>query len=1744
MKKIYIILIGLMALSLINFTASAKISDGDRQALEGLYDGTHGAAWTGGTGWTNKWPWDAETKKFTADPVEHPELFPGLLVKATTGYVTEIHLANNNLVGSIPTDFKIPAGVAALNYLKVLDISDNPGLNGEVPSEFIGFMERLDTLKMAKVHLTGPLPDTLQALLVLRYMDISFTGISSLPASIGAISQLTYLNLASNVLTALPAEIYNLSALTTLNLSNNQISDIPVLPAGVTASSATITIDVSNNQLDFCDLENLRTGFPNAIITVGTQTVSSNINPIIKNVPYEGSITLDANVCGAANTYQWKVSSSNSPYAWDSIIGATLSTLQLSTVTTTKYYSCSVKNTINSALSIESRIYKVVPGTDYAPDVTFYYDEDQVGALTNFPNYATKLKIQGADPNYSFTFNSDKVVTSTTPKEYHPTPNFFGDDLISYITKVNENNYNGYLTMTLAPVDDAPVLTVTPPAGAIMEEGKYVVTFGDSLVFTYTYNDTIDMGRACYNYTFIFPSTTNTAFKIVKSADKKSGTITYKPALNPEGISDKLVKFKVQEACDGGRILTSNLNSFTVRVKNKPANNAPIVDNTLIIKAYPSPTTLETQKFPATDVETGYDGLAFTFTQPAHGGVSLVGNYFSYTPTDGFVGDDVINYTVSDNVYDPVPGVLTINVAYPPQQDPIPEQVYDGLAVTDEVWTVLETFPYDVDASFLLNQKAALYLNSEELVPNEIYILTVKETFKNRTLTTSLANAINNKAKTAGTWTYNYKGSSPAYFIGTQNVKLELAMPTVTAQTKSGQLAESISEESNIVVTNDTVDVIFGQSIDLLFPAFNFLTGQLQMQVVGQPKQGSLNEFVFDTYEDELFTSYKGTYTPSSNKDVYDVITYLVSNGEETVTATKTIHITPVKKAPVITTIANKQIAEDNELSLVVPVTDEDNSTDELAMEAVITPVIEGFFAEVTNGRLLVIPPENFNGSVFVKVTATDPDQQSDYQIFILDVTPVNDPPALYIPKSSYTIDYNKTISLEISASDIDDDENLSVSFTDKPDWLDANFLDNSYVVLSGTPADTDAGLFTIGVSANDGTDVTTSSFKIKVNGPIPDNPPKVTSLPDDIQLPKKSAPYTIDLSTIFTDADSDPMQFIIVENNNTDWLSASLSGNIVTITIVDANYTGYANIKVQAESKGLSASTTINIFTPDNAPVAGDALPQIIGWKNDADYLVDLTAAFSDSDGDELSYSVESVQYPDVITVTIEGTIARVHFNEGKGGTIEVYIKAEAYGKSATNGFIVTIKDAAPVLKQGVANQSMFKNDQPLSVDLTNLFTDSDDPSVAMSVSSISNPGILTALVNNNTLVITPTGTADGTTDITILGTSGTYTIEYTFQITVNDLIPVVDQAPGDQMVPKNSSAFELDLSKLFKDEDDPYVSLAISSVVDNTLFTYTLYGYTLTITPIAGKSGTTNMTITGTASGKSVDYTFKITLEDKVPIVNKAVADQGVLKNSADIVLDLSDLFTDADDTDMTLAVKSVSNTNLLTATISGTSLTIKIAAGKAGKSDVTIQGTSGGKTIDDTFSVTVTDQTPVATAIPAVKANENDAPATIDLSSYFSDPDGDALTYEVTSNSKTTLIGTSIAGSILTIQFKADQFGTADLVITATADAKTVTGTISITVDEKLGVDEPTLSEIFDVYPNPVSNQIVLKWKGTNAISLITVNISDITGRIVMRETIESLQPTKVYPIEVKQLSSGIYFMNFMIESRTYNYRFIKR
>jgi len=129
-----------------------------------------------------------------------------------------------------------------------------------------------------------------------------------------------------------------------------------------------------------------------------------------------------------------------------------------------------------------------------------------------------------------------------------------------------------------------------------------------------------------------------------------------------------------------------------------------------------------------------------------------------------------------------------------------------------------------------------------------------------------------------------------------------------------------------------------------------------------------------------------------------------------------------------------------------------------------------------------------------------------------------------------------------------------------------------------------------------------------------------------------------------------------------------------------------------------------------------------------------------------------------------------------------------------------------------------------------------------------------------------------------------------------------------------------------------------------------------------------------------------------DDPPVISSAISDLTVDEDAADTIINLTNVFTDID-SGIVKTVENNSNKNLISATINNNDLVLDYQADENGSATIVIKGSSNGKNITDTFTVTVNevdDEPIVSNAIADITVNEGDENTTIDLSNVFSDVD----------------------------------------------------------------------------------------------------------------------------------------------------------
>ncbi len=126
-------------------------------------------------------------------------------------------------------------------------------------------------------------------------------------------------------------------------------------------------------------------------------------------------------------------------------------------------------------------------------------------------------------------------------------------------------------------------------------------------------------------------------------------------------------------------------------------------------------------------------------------------------------------------------------------------------------------------------------------------------------------------------------------------------------------------------------------------------------------------------------------------------------------------------------------------------------------------------------------------------------------------------------------------------------------------------------------------------------------------------------------------------------------------------------------------------------------------------------------------------------------------------------------------------------------------------------------------------------------------------------------------------------------------------------------------------------------------------------------------------------------------------------------------------------------------------------------------------------DSLEDRVNPSPPVGTPIPRVTVNEDASAQVLHLTDYFSDPDGDPLTYSIVQTNSSGLITPSIGGSDLTLSFAPNGYGYSYMRVSASDGVDSVTTAFDVIVREvnDLNPDTSTTSKSSSVTIDVLAN-----------------------------------------------------------------------
>ncbi len=410
---------------------------------------------------------------------------------------------------------------------------------------------------------------------------------------------------------------------------------------------------------------------------------------------------------------------------------------------------------------------------------------------------------------------------------YTPNPGFVGSEVLTYTVSDGTTTSTGEFTIVVE--NEAPVV----------QDESYTVHAGQTLAVGVAAgllaNDSDADGDALQVLSFEAPA--NGTLNVVTD-----GSFSYTP--NPGFVGSEVLTYTVSDGT------TTSTGEFTIVVENE----APVVqDESYTVHAGQTLAVGVAAGLLANDSDADGDALqVLSFEAPANGTLNVVTDgSFSYTPNPGFVGSEVLTYTVSDGTTTST-GEFTIVVE---NEAPV---------VQDESYTV------HAGQTLAVGVAAGLLANDSDADGDALQVLSF-EAPANGTL----------NVVTDGSFSYT---PNPG-FVGSEVLTYTVSDGTTTSTGEFTIVVENeapvVQDESYTVHAGQTLAV--GVAAGLLANDSDADGDALQVLSFEAPANGTLN----------VVTDGSFSYTPNPGFVGSEVLTYTVSDGTTTSTGEFTLIVEP-----------------------------------------------------------------------------------------------------------------------------------------------------------------------------------------------------------------------------------------------------------------------------------------------------------------------------------------------------------------------------------------------------------------------------------------------------------------------------------------------------------------------------------------------------------------------------------------------------------------------------------------------------------------------------------------------------------------------------------------------------------------------------------------------------------------------------------------------------------------------------------
>ena len=259
----------------------------------------------------------------------------------------------------------------------------------------------------------------------------------------------------------------------------------------------------------------------------------------------------------------------------------------------------------------------------------------------------------------------------------------------------------------------------------------------------------------------------------------------------------------------------------------------------------------------------------------------------------------------------------------------------------------------------------------------------------------------------------------------------------------------------------------------------------------------------------------------------------------------------------------------------------------------------------------------------------------------------------------------------------------------------------------------------------------------------------------------------TVEVGGAFSDPDGDALTFGAASSAPAV-ATVTVSGSTVTVTPVSAGASTVTVTATDVDGSNTSASQSFTVTVPNRSPVSAGSLAALTLAVADGAATVEVGGAFSDPDGDALTFGAAS-SAPAVATVTVSGSTVTVTPVSAGASTVTVTATdVDGSNTSASQSFTVTVPNRSPVSAGSLAALTLAVADGAATVEVGGAFSDPDGDALTFGAAS-SAPAVATVTVSGSTVTVTPVSAGAATVTVTATDVDGSNTsASQSFTVTV----------------------------------------------------------------------------------------------------------------------------------------------------------------------------------------------------------------------------------------------------------------------------------------------------------------------------------------------------------------------------------------